>query len=176
MPKSSQEQIDNDDKKIIAEIRKNSKESIDKIAKKCGFSRQKVWRTIKRLEKNKTIWGYCAVVDDHELEQDRYFLLIKRTSKPIDIEKLQLVFSRVLKKRAQERGVCIECSHYVHGIYDWVICIKAPDIKNVKKYVESLNDLAKEGYVSDIQVLQSIFPIEKNGILNPRIEEFKEFF
>jgi len=56
MPKSSRKQIDNDEKKILRELQKNSKESIDKIAKKCGFSRQKVWRIIKRLEKNKTIW------------------------------------------------------------------------------------------------------------------------
>jgi len=176
MPKSSQEQIDSDDKKIVDELRKNSKESIDKIAKKCGFSRQKVWRTIKRMEKNNIIWGYCAVIDDTKFNQNRYFLLIKRTSKPIQKENLQLVMSRELKDRADERGVSIECSHYVHGVYDWVICVNAPDIRNVKKYIESLNDLAKEGFISDIQVLESIFPIEKNGIINPKLEEFNDFF
>ena len=56
MPKSSKKQIDADEKKVKRELKKNSKESIDKIAKKCEFSRQKVWRIIKRLEKNKTIW------------------------------------------------------------------------------------------------------------------------
>jgi DNA-binding Lrp family transcriptional regulator len=66
MSKSSKEQIDADEKKILWELQKNSKESIDKIAKKCGFSRQKVWRVIKRLEKDKTIWGYHAVVDDNK--------------------------------------------------------------------------------------------------------------
>ena len=64
MPKNSREQIDADEKKVIKELQKNSKESSDKIAKKCGFSRQKVWRIIKKLEKNKTIWGYFAVVDN----------------------------------------------------------------------------------------------------------------
>ena len=56
MPKSSKEQIDLDEKKVVSELQRNSKESIDVIAKRCGFSRQKVWRIIKRLEKNKTIW------------------------------------------------------------------------------------------------------------------------
>ena len=42
MPKSSKEQIDFDEKKVIKELQKNSKESIDKIAKKCGFSRKQV--------------------------------------------------------------------------------------------------------------------------------------
>ena len=62
MPKSSKDQIDADEKKIIKELQKNSKESIDKIAKKCGFSRQKVWRVIKRLEKNKTIWDIMQLL------------------------------------------------------------------------------------------------------------------
>ena len=57
MSKSSREQIDDDEKKVLWQLRRNSKESIDAIAKKCRFSRQKVWRIIKRLEKNKTIWG-----------------------------------------------------------------------------------------------------------------------
>ena len=51
MPKTSKEQIADDEKKIIRELQKNSKENIDKIAKRCGFSRQKAWRIIKRLEK-----------------------------------------------------------------------------------------------------------------------------
>ena len=64
MPKSSTHQIELDEIKVIEELQKNSKESIDNIAKKCGFSRQKVWRIIKRLEKNDTIWGYHAVISE----------------------------------------------------------------------------------------------------------------
>jgi len=77
MPKTSKEQITNDEKKILRELQKNSKESIDKLAKKCGFSRQKVWRIIKRLENNKTIWGYHTVVDDEKMGLKRYLILIK---------------------------------------------------------------------------------------------------
>ncbi len=64
MAKSSREQLDKDERKILAELQKNSNESIDTIAKHCGFSRQKVWRTIKQLEKNRMIWGYTAIIDD----------------------------------------------------------------------------------------------------------------
>ena len=39
MAKTSKEQIDADEKKVIRELQKGSKESIDKIAKNCGFSR-----------------------------------------------------------------------------------------------------------------------------------------
>jgi DNA-binding Lrp family transcriptional regulator len=55
MVKNSREQLDKDERKIITELQKNSNESTDAIAKHCGFSRQKVWRTIKQLEKNHII-------------------------------------------------------------------------------------------------------------------------
>ena len=53
MAKTSKKQIEEDERKIITELQKNAKESIDVIAKKCGFSRQKVWLVIKRLEKTR---------------------------------------------------------------------------------------------------------------------------
>ena len=74
MPKNSSEQIDVDEKKVIRELQRNSKESIDKIAKKCGFSRQKVWRIIKRLEKNKTIGPLKLDQRLHDGFLDRVFL------------------------------------------------------------------------------------------------------
>jgi AraC-like DNA-binding protein len=41
MGKSSKEQLAKDDRKILAELQKNSNESINTIAKHCGFSRQR---------------------------------------------------------------------------------------------------------------------------------------
>jgi len=52
MPKSSRKQIDEDDKKFLKILQKNSGDSIESIAKRCGFSRQKVWRIKKRQKKN----------------------------------------------------------------------------------------------------------------------------
>ena len=42
MPKNSNEQIEQDEKKILHELSKNANKSINDIAKKLGFSRQKV--------------------------------------------------------------------------------------------------------------------------------------
>jgi len=53
MSKSSEEQIQIDERKIIDELRANSNKSINEIAEKLGFSRQKAWRIVKNLEKNK---------------------------------------------------------------------------------------------------------------------------
>ena len=176
MPKSSKKQMYADEKKIIAELQKNSKESIDTIARRCGFSRQKVWRNIKRLEKNKTIWGYHAVVDDEKLGLKRYFILIKRTNKPATKEKINLVTTRKLSKESAKIGVDVECSYYLHGSFDWLICVTASHLRQVKKFCETFSILFEEGFVADLQVLEVIFPVEKNGMNNPDIGKINEFF
>jgi DNA-binding Lrp family transcriptional regulator len=61
MPKSSETRLRQDEEKILEILRTDAKASIDDIAKKCGFSRQKVWRIIKKLEEDKIIWGYTAI-------------------------------------------------------------------------------------------------------------------
>ena len=67
MSKSSRDQIDKDEKKLLSELVKNSNENIETIAKHCGFSRQKTWRFIKQLEEKKVIWGYTVVFDEEKI-------------------------------------------------------------------------------------------------------------
>ncbi len=175
MPKASREQIADDEKKIIFEIQKNSKESIDKIAKRCGFSKQKVGRVIKRLEENKTIWGYHAVVDDNKIGLQQYFVLIKRTTKPFSKKHIDSIIKRVIKPEIAKMGIIVENVSYVHGEFDGIHIIRASNIVQVKKYCEVLSTLSK-GYISDMIILEEMFPIEKNGIVNPNIEELKDIF
>ena len=175
MPKSSKEQIDLDEKKVIRELEKNSKESIDEIAKNCSFSRQKVWRVIKRLEKNKTIWGYHAVVDDEKLGMKRYQILLKKLPIPISDEMIDMMFEKDMREHLEKFGVRFDYSFYTHGYFDWSLCVTAPDIMAVKKFIEILNTKFKD-HISEIQVLEVIFPLLKSGFDNPNLTELREFF
>ena len=176
MPKSSKEQIIDDENKVISELKKNAKESIDGIGKNCKFSRQKVWRIIKRLEENNTIWGYSSIVDDNKLSVKRYIILIKRTSKPLAKEKIEFITKREFKNSVSKFGIGVESSYFTHGSFDWITIITALDIKQVKQFVNLLNNYFSEGYIDDIQIVEVIFPLEINGIDNPNIKEFKEYF
>ena len=175
MPKNSKEHIEIDERKVLHELQNNSKESIDKIAKKCGFSRQKVWRIIKHLEKNKTIWGHHAVVDHEKIGRKKFYLLVKRTCKPVSTEKMDLVLKRESKKEGDKIGVVVESSYFIHGVYDWLLCVTAEDIRHVKKFCELFKMLFKEGFIADMQILEVIFPVEVNNFKNPNAEEFLKF-
>ena len=103
MPKSSKKQINEDEKKLLRVLRQNSRDSIENIAKNCGFSRQKLSRTKKRLEENRTIWGYHAVVDDEKLDRTRYMMLVKRSSQPVGD-----AINKITKLTAGKKGEEIE--------------------------------------------------------------------
>jgi len=80
MAKSSRDQIDKDEKKLLSELVKNSNENIDTIAKHCSFSRQKTWRFIKQLEAKGLIWGYTAIFDEEKIGLTHFVLMLKRTT------------------------------------------------------------------------------------------------
>jgi DNA-binding Lrp family transcriptional regulator len=173
MAKVSAKQIDIDERKVIAVLQKNAKESIDSIAADCGFSRQKVWRIIKRLEKNKTIWGYHAVVDSDKIQMKRYLLLIRKTTEPVK-ELAEIIISRGIEKYAQEVGVYLEDSQYLHGMYDWEMCFSAKDIKQAKQFCETLNKVYHK-YIKELFLLERIFPVKLCGLQNPNIMKLKGF-
>ncbi len=173
MARRSVQQMKEDEEKVIDELRQNARGSIDSIASKFKFSRQKVWRIIKRLEKTKKIWGYAAVIDEEKLGKKRFLILVRKAVEPLD-DALPKIIDQTMFNRGREIGVSIEYSSYLHGIYDWMFIIAARDIKDAKRFC---NTLTREyhRWISEVHLLEDIFPVRKCGILNPNIEELKDF-
>ncbi len=174
MAKSSKKQIDQDEKKVIEQLQRNSNESIDKIAKQCGFSRQKVWRIIKRLESNKTIWGYTAVPDKEKQGVRHYFLLIRRSNEPISGSIDELI-SGFKKGSAKTLGIYVRTACILHGQYDVLLCFTAKDISVAKKFIEFINKRYSV-VIKDTLLLEDIFSIKICGMLNPKLDDLKEFY
>jgi len=174
MSKSSREQIDQDEKKILSELVKNSNENIETIAKHCGFSRQKTWRFIKRLEAKRLIWGYTAVFNEEKLGLTHFMLMVKRSAKQLEEKTINIIVSRRLEDLVKEIGITIESSSYVHGEYDWVITFTADDIKQAKKFSDSVVAL-HPGIIEKITIMQTLMFIRKQYILNPDKKKLKEF-
>ena len=174
MPKSSRKQIGEDDKKFLKVLRKNSGDSIENIAKKCGFSRQKVWRIKKRLEKSKTVWGYHAVVDDEKLDRTRYMMLVKRSSQPVG-DAINKITKLTAGKKGEEIGIDVLSVGYMYGEYDVAIVFTADGIKNAKKFKEIMT-IELPNLMSKMEILEYVFLLRDGGITNPEIEKMREFF
>jgi len=173
MPKSSKKQISEDEKKIIAEMQNNSGDSIENIAKNCGFSRQKIWRIKKRLEKNKTIWGYSAIVDDEKLDVKRYMMLVKLKHLPIDNEVEKNMIEGTIDKLGAEMGISVKDSFWLNGNYDYMVCFSADNLKKAKKFQEIFIRTYNRN-IAELQLIENIVTIKKDGFMNPKIIETKK--
>jgi DNA-binding Lrp family transcriptional regulator len=170
VPKSSNQPLVKDEQKILGVLLENANESIDVIAKKCGFSRQKVWRIIKKLENDKTIWGYTAIYDNEQYNLKRFTMLMKRTTVPVDRKMLNEILSSRLDDILPGSGVKIENIEYVHGCFDGIFSFLAPDIVTAKKFSERFNARFSP-YVASLEILEDILVIRKQTIRNPKIKD-----
>jgi len=172
MAKNSKKQIEEDEIKVIAELQKNSNENIGTIAKKCGFSRQKAWRIIKRLEEEKTIWGYHAIVNNEKISTHNYILLIKSKCLPINNSFEKDIVERKIDKLAAEMGVTVDCSYWLNGNYDGMISFSAKDLREAKKFQE-LYLSTFNGNISQLNLLEKMVIVKEGGFLNPNIKKTK---
>jgi DNA-binding Lrp family transcriptional regulator len=176
MPKNSIRQIEKDEKKILDELRKDASMSVNEIAKKLGFSRQKVWRIIKNLESDKTIWGYTAIIDDNKIGQKRFFILLKKAPVKVTDDKLNIVINRELIKLATKNKVNLESTYFLHGSYDGQIFVTAENIIQVKNFIDDMQRKLGEAYFKETNILEVLVPIQMRGFNNPNIKQLKEFF
>jgi DNA-binding Lrp family transcriptional regulator len=172
--KSSNKQLIKDEQKILDYLRTNANESIDIIAKKCGFSRQKVWRIMKKLEQDKVIWGYAAICDDEYYNLKHFTMLIKRTTAPIDDKIMQEIMQTRLDDMAPELGIIMENIEYVHGAFDGSFSFLADDLVTAKKFCERFLSRFNQ-YISSFELLEGIFFIRKQMLRNPQLKKQIKF-
>lgn len=174
MGKNSIEHIKADEKKILAALQRYSKENVDTIAQQCGFSRQKVWRCIKRLEANRLIWGYTAVVDGQKQGNEKFMLLLKRSLQTLEKSTADDLSVNRLETAHADLGIAIQSSYYLHGEYDWAIIFTAPDITHAKNFSNAL--LKKyPGIVASMHLIQILFTEREHYVLNPNPMKLRDF-
>jgi DNA-binding Lrp family transcriptional regulator len=174
MAKTSKKQIEVDEKKVIEQLQKNCMENLDLFAKKCGFSRQKVWRIIKNLERDKIVWGYTAIVDNESIRKKHYMLLMKRNTQKINSKIVDILLSREFEEVVTRLGIAIETSSYVHGEYDWIATFLAPDIVYAKKFSELVKTTYPDTF-QKIDLVETLFDLKRQNVFNPDTKKLKEY-
>jgi DNA-binding Lrp family transcriptional regulator len=174
MVKNHEGQQTEDEMKILAELQQNSNQSVDVIAKRCGFSKQKAWRIIKKLEKSRTIWGYTAVVDEQKQGLQKFMISMKHSTKILGKETAEKVNLDGILKDYQELGIKIESSHYIHGEYDWVIIFTAKDLIQAKKFNELMVN-KYPGVIEKSSLAQILHTPRNHYIINPNPLKVKQF-
>lgn len=173
MIKNSDETLTKDEIQVLTILEQYAKKSIDEIAKKCGFSKQKVSRIVKHLEEKKIIWGYTAVTDENAKNLKHFIVLMKRKNIPFkdDIKK-EMIFKKIDDPFSDL--IKIENIYTTHGIADFVFTFYSPDLISAKKFVEKAFSKYYE-YVQEYSIIEIMFPLRKQGLKNPQVKKFVDY-
>jgi len=174
MPKSSETRVREDEEKILEILQVRAHASIDDIAKKCGFSRQKVWRIIKKLEEEKTIWGYTAICDQERYNLKHFTMLMKRSTVPVDLKIIQEILTTRLDDLLPGSSIKMENIEYVHGSCDGIFSFYAPDLITAKKFSNQFKEHFNQ-YVANVELLEGIFYIRNQRLPNPHIKKLVHY-
>ena len=121
----------------------------------------------------KLIWGYNAVVDDENLDQKGFLLLLKLRHLPIGNNLEKEMVNGGLENLAKDFGAIIEDNFWIHGDYDTVINFSTKDLKTAKRFHEKLITAWGEN-IDESKLYEKIITIKKNGFTNPRIIKNKK--
>jgi DNA-binding Lrp family transcriptional regulator len=170
MPKNGKMSIEADERKVIDQLLNDSRQSPHEIAKRLGFSRQKVWRIIKKLENNNVIWGYSATIDQNTLGMNIYFALIKSRSSFFNLNE---IINKIKEKSAEKLNIKFKDIYFLNGAYDSLIIFNATDVLGAKKYCMFIQKEYGQ-FIERIDMMENIFPIMRDGAVNPDIEKLKD--
>lgn len=170
MPRTRHERLITDEGKVLGILQKNAHENIDTIAKKCGFSRQKVWRIIKKLEKDKIIWGYTTICDDETFDQKHFILLVKRSPLPIDKKTINEILTTRLEEILPDAHIRMENIEFIHGSYDGLFSFWTDSLVTAKRFCERFNERFPQ-YVASYELSETIITVRRASVRNPRLKE-----
>jgi len=166
--------VTEESRNVLDALQRNAKENIAVIAKECHMSKEKCSRMIRHLEKTGKIWGYSAVVDEHELPYKKFVLLLKRTTKKYDEATLDRIEMEQFKKEYEPLGVRIESSYYLHGEYDWLVIFTAADLVHAKKFSSILFD-HYPGIAEKVNIMEILYVNRVHFIKNPDQSKLREY-
>lgn len=141
--------LDTIDQQIIQLLQSNGKVTIKEIANKLNLTTSPVFERIKRLEEEKVIKGYTALVD------------------PKKVDKRQIVFCNVSMPDYTEKNInefeskvdlmpeVLECYHFA-GVVDYQMKVLVRDIDEYNEFLHKISLLPMVRVHSSVVVLRQI--------------------
>jgi DNA-binding Lrp family transcriptional regulator len=148
---------------ILDELKINCRANLDNIAKKCDCSRYKVGRIMKKLEENKTIIGYGAIINPNKTNKKHYILLIKRTIIPMDDTLSREIPKGDISDLLPDLDVKYINTLYVNGNFDWLISFRASNISKAKELSNRMLEIYGR-FIDSIELLEMVIPFRLEGV------------
>lgn len=149
-------QLDAIDKKILQKLQKNSKITNKELSNELNLSVTAIFERIKRLERNKVISGYVAIL--HPQKVDKSFMVF------CQIKLIQHTKKNVMQFEAEvvKLPEVLECYH-VSGEYDYILKVLVKDMEAYREFM--LTKLTNLDHIGSTQSTFIISPVKSTTAL-----------
>lgn len=148
--------LDDIDKKILQKLQNDSKITNKKLSSELNLSVTAIFERIKRLERNKVLTKYVALVNPAEVDKSfMVFCHIKLTQH----SKAYVINFEAEVAKLQE---VMECYH-VSGEYDYILKILVKDMDSYREFM--LNKLTSLEHIGSTQSTFIISPVKSTTVL-----------
>ena len=148
-------QLDDLDRKILAELQEDAEQSLDEIARKVGSSKTPVWNRIRRMREAGVILKQTALLDAESLGLEACFFVLIRTSEHEG--DWQRKFLQVLQSRPE-----VLEAHRLAGDIDYILKVR---VKNARAYDTFYQALISEVKIYNVTALLSMEEIKATTVL-----------
>lgn len=145
--------MDNIDKKILAELQKNSSQPLSELSKKVGLSNTPCWNRIKKLEEEKIIKSKSIIIDNKKINLPITVFL------SISIQNHTELWLENFQKVVYKYDQIIEVHRLTGSNSDYQITILSPSIEEYDKFQQLL---IKEIECTNMSSHISLQTIKKN--------------
>lgn len=148
-------QLDDLDRKILAELQEDAAQSLDEIARKVGSSKTPVWNRIRRMREQGVILKQTALLDAESLGLEACFFVLIRTSE--HEADWQHKFLQALRARPE-----VLEAHRLAGDIDYILKVR---VKNARAYDQFYQALISEVRIYNVTALLSMQEIKSTTAL-----------
>lgn len=143
-------QLDEIDRKILAELQENADRSLDEIARRVGSSKTPVWNRIRKMREQGVIRQQTVILDPDALGLEACFFVLIRTSEhEADWQK---AFLETVRKRPE-----VLEAHRLAGDIDYILKVR---VKNARAYDVFYQALISEVRIYNVTALLSMEEIK----------------
>ena len=145
--------MDNIDKRILAELQKNSSQPLSELSKKVGLSNTPCWNRMKKLEEEKIIKSKSIIIDNKKINLPITVFL------SISIQNHTELWLENFQKVVYKYDQIIEVHRLTGSNSDYQITILSPSIEEYDKFQQLL---IKEIECTNMSSHISLQTIKKN--------------
>lgn len=150
-------QLDSTDKKLINLVQQNSKQTTKQLSLQLNLSVTAVYERIKKLEKEKIIKKYVAIINKNKIEKSFlvfcHIKLVQHTKEHI------ITFEREISKLEEVS----ECFH-VSGDYDYILKIYTKNMETYRDFMTTKLTAIK--YIGSTHSIFTIGEVKNSTAIN----------